>query len=107
VVDDSVYGYKKFFTVLNEEGEFEFDPIEIYSGYNFTYYHNGLYLLYTLYDSDSHKIAVVDIEGNIKEMTLQSTGSFYQVLLKYSDEGIMFKDSGTVKYYNFKLEQFL
>ena len=106
-VYDSIVGQKKFFTVLNESGEFEFDPIEIYAYYNVKYYHDGTYVLYALYDTDTHKIAVVDVEGNLKEITLEAKGTFYQVLVKYTDECIMFKEAGSVKYYNFKLEQIL
>lgn len=106
-VYDSIVGQKKFFTVLNESGEFEFDPIEIYAYYNVKYYHDGTYVLYSLYDTDTHKIAVIDVEGNMNEITIEAVGTFYQVIVNYSDECIMFKQAGSVQYYNFKLEQIL
>ena len=106
-VYDSVVGQKKFITVLNESGEFEFDPIEVYGGYEVKYYYDGTYVLYSLYDTDTHKIAVIDVEGNMNEITIEAVGTFYQVIVNYSDECIMFKQAGSVQYYNFKLEQIL
>ena len=104
---DSVAGTKKFFTVLNESGSFEFDPVEIYAGYEVKHYYNGVYVLYSISGNDTHKFAVIDSKGNVKEMTLESVGNYFQISVKFVDDCIMFRDNGTVQYYNFKLERVL
>ena len=106
-VHDSVVGTKKFFTVLNESGSFEFDPVEIYAGYEVKHYYNGVYVLYSISGNDTHEFAVIDSKGNVKEMTLESVGNHFQISVKFVDDCIMFRDNGTVQYYNFKLERVL
>ena len=103
---ESSEGYKTFFTVMGEDGEFEFEPKEIYVGYDVKYYFDGHYVLYFVNDNE-HKLAVIDDEGNLKEIEFESVGNFFLTSIKFSDEGIMFKDENGVQYFDFDLKKFL